>query len=103
MTMHSPHLPAPRTWYPFPLVDRQARAYRVSFRIAEEATWDHRFHDPNGQEISAEELTLLPSDQLFIQSRCDNAVGARTIVLNTFANSNGAGPTLVGSVAADPA
>jgi hypothetical protein len=74
-------LPAPtssaRRWYPLPLVDRAGRTYLVSFRIAEEATWDHRFHDSQGREISADELTLLPADHLFIQSRCDSAVGER--------------------------
>ena len=32
-----------RFWYPFTFKARNARIYRVSFLIAEEATWDHRF------------------------------------------------------------
>lgn len=69
--------PAARLWYPFPLVDRNARTYRVSFLVAEEATWDHRFHDLEGRELASGELALHPADYQFIQSSCDHAVGTR--------------------------
>ncbi len=78
-----------RIWYPFSLVDRNARAYQVSFLIAEEATWDHRFHDMDGREIPAAELALLPLDYRFIQSSCDHAIGARKMPLPQAANANG--------------
>lgn len=83
---------APRIWYPFALVDRNARIYQVSFLIAEEATWDHRFHDMDGSEISAAELALIPTDYRFIQSSCDHAVGARNIQLKPAANGNANAP-----------
>jgi hypothetical protein len=93
----------PRFWYPFPLVDRNARTYRVSFRVAEEATWDHRFHDVNGREIAPDELVLAPLDYRFIQSSCDHAVGSRAIRLMTAANNNGAAPFAPADAAATPA
>ena len=42
-----------RIWYPFTFTSRTQQVYRVSFRIAEEATWDHRYHDLQGTELSA--------------------------------------------------
>ena len=80
----------PRVWYPFPFVDRWAREYRVSFLIAEEATWDHRFHDLDGREIPVGELRLLPPDHRFIQASCDHAVGSPSARLRVpAANGNG--------------
>lgn len=64
-----------RIWYPFTFEDGQSRVYRVSFLVAEEATWDHRFHDLDGTEIAAEDLRLSPSHLRYIQASCDSAVG----------------------------
>ena len=47
-----------RIWYPFTFTGRNARIYRVSFLVAEEATWDHRFHDLEGREIDGANLDL---------------------------------------------
>ena len=55
--------------------DRNRRGYRVSFRISEEGTWDHRFHDCAGREVDPEDLWLAHGDYRFIQSCCDSAVG----------------------------
>ena len=66
-----------RFWYPLALRDRAARIYRVSFRIAEEATWDHRFHDLDGREIETQKLRLTDSDLRCLQAACDSAVGSR--------------------------
>jgi hypothetical protein len=55
--------------------DRNARAYRVSFQIAEEGTWDHKFHDLAGSEISPDDLWLESDDLPVIQANCDLAVG----------------------------
>jgi hypothetical protein len=55
--------------------DRNARAYRVSFQIAEEGTWDHKFHDLAGNEISPDDLWLAHGDLSSIQLTCDQAVG----------------------------
>jgi len=55
--------------------DRNARGYRVSFQIAEEGTWDHKFHDLAGSEISPDDLWLASGDLSSIQSTCDRAVG----------------------------
>lgn len=86
-----------RTWYPFTLIDRSARSYTVSFLIAEEATWDHRFHDADGSEIPAAELALIPADHRFIQASCDHAVGTR---MRPAANGNaGASIALVDTLA----
>jgi hypothetical protein len=65
-----------RIWYPFTFTSRNQRVYRVSFRIAEEATWDHRYHDLQGTELSAVELGLHVSDISRIQASCDAAVGS---------------------------
>jgi hypothetical protein len=55
--------------------DRNARAYRVSFQIAEEGTWGHKFHDLSGNEINPNDLWLEPDDLSVIQANCDLAVG----------------------------
>jgi hypothetical protein len=55
--------------------DRNARTYRVSFQIAEEGTWDHKFHDLAGNEICADDPWLAHGDLSSIQSTCDQAVG----------------------------
>ena len=55
--------------------DRNARAYRISFQIAEEGTWDHKFHDLAGNEINPNDLWLAHGDLSSIQSTCDRAVG----------------------------
>lgn len=94
---------APRIWYPFALVDRNARVYQVSFLIAEEATWDHRFHDTDGSEIPVAELALIPADYRFIQSSCDHAVGARNIQLKQAANANANAPVHLVDAVAGPA
>jgi len=65
--------------HPALFCDRSARPYRVSFRIAEEATWDHRFHDLDGQEIATGTLDLDQRDHRLIQASCDGAVGSATI------------------------
>ena len=65
-----------RIWYPFTFTSRTQQVYRVSFRIAEEATWDHRYHDLQGNELSAVELGLHVSDISRIQASCDAAVGS---------------------------
>lgn len=68
-----------RVWLPFPLSDSNARRFRISFRIAEEATWDHRFHDLDGREIDADELRLSPVELHSVQVSCDAVVGSRRI------------------------
>ena len=92
-----------RAWYPFAFVDRNARPFRVSFRIAEEATWDHHFHDLEGGEIALEELELLQVDHRFIQSSCDHAVGNSNLRLSPPANGNGGAPFALVGTAASPA
>jgi hypothetical protein len=66
-----------RHWYPFTLRDRDGRAYRVSFFIGEEATWDQRFHDLDGREIPLDGLRLAQADLRYIQESCDGTVGAQ--------------------------
>lgn len=66
-----------RIWYPFTLEDRNAQVYRVSFLLAEEATWDHRFHGLDGRQFAAEDLRLTASDLRYIQASCDSAVGSK--------------------------
>jgi len=65
-----------RSWYPFALRDRDGRAYRVSFLIGEEATWDHRFHDLDGREVALTRLRLTKQDLHYIQESCDGSVGS---------------------------
>ena len=65
-----------RIWYPFTFTDRNSQIYRVSFLIAEEATWDHRFHDLDGREIGAASLNLTAAELRSIQASCDGAVGS---------------------------
>jgi hypothetical protein len=69
----------PRVWYPLPFADRNARSYLVSFRIGEEATWDHRFHELDGREVAAGELRLSAADHRVIQTSCDRAVGSSRV------------------------
>ena len=64
--------------------DRNARAYRISFQIAEEGTWDHKFHDLAGNEINPNDLWLAHGDLSSIQATCDRAVGR---VLKPFAET----------------
>lgn len=102
----SPHqtAAAPRRWYPFPFQDGRARPYRVSFLVAEEATWDHRFHDLDGCEISVGELLLLAADHRLIQASCDRAVGEPPINLAMpAANGNGSAQSMPVDAAASPA
>lgn len=80
MQQYVPHLPVTvpqRTVHPVPFRDRSARLYWVSFRIAEEATWDHRFHDTDGREIPGDALDLRLEDHGLIQASCDRVVGTR--------------------------
>ena len=65
-----------RTWHPFTFTSPTQQVYRVSFRIAEEATWDHRYHNLEGSERSAAQLGLNVSDISRIQASCDAAVGS---------------------------
>ena len=65
-----------RIWYPFTFTDRNARVYRVSFLVAEEATWDHRFHDLEGREIDIANLELTLAELRTIQASCDGAIGS---------------------------
>ena len=65
-----------RIWYPFTFTDRNARMYRVSFLVAEEATWDHRFHDLEGHEIDIATLDLTLAELRMIQASCDGAIGS---------------------------
>ncbi len=48
----------------------------MSFLLAEEATWDHRFHDLEGREIDVARLDLTLADLSSIQMSCDGAVGS---------------------------
>jgi hypothetical protein len=66
-----------RFFCPELFADLNARAYRVSFQIAEEGTWDHKFHDLAGKEISADDLWLAHGDLSSIQETCDRAVGRK--------------------------
>ena len=65
-----------RIWYPFTFTDRNAQVYRVSFLLAEEATWDHRFHDLEGREIDVASLDLSLAEVRSVQVSCDGAVGS---------------------------
>jgi hypothetical protein len=65
-----------RIWYPFTFTDRNARVYRVSFLVAEEATWNHRFHDLEGREIDIANLNLTLAELRAIQTSCDGAIGS---------------------------
>ncbi|MFA6140715.1 MAG: hypothetical protein WC684_08330 [Hyphomicrobium sp.] len=65
-----------RIWYPFTFTDRNARVYRVSFLVAEEATWDHRLHDLEGDEIDIASLDLTLAELRTIQASCDGAIGS---------------------------
>ena len=80
-----------RIWYPFTFTSRSEKVYRVSFRIAEEATWDHRYHDLQGTELSATELGLHVSDISRIQASCDAAVGSVYVSVPQHASSALAG------------
>ena len=71
-----------RFWYPFTFTARNARIYRVSFLVAEEATWDHRFHDLDGRELEAASLNLTRAELRAVQVSCDGAVGAEPIAWN---------------------
>ena len=65
-----------RIWYPFTFTGRKAHVYRVSFLVAEEATWDHRFHDLEGREIDISLLELTLAELRMIQASCDGAIGS---------------------------
>jgi hypothetical protein len=65
-----------RIWYPFTFTDRNARSYRVSFLVAEEATWNHHFHDLEGREIDIANLDLTLAELRTIQASCDGAIGS---------------------------
>jgi len=65
-----------RFWYPSTLRDRGLTDYLLSFRIAEEATWDHRFHDLGGNELDPSDLRITQHDFGMIQLICDSVVGA---------------------------
>jgi hypothetical protein len=80
-----------RIWYPFTFTSRTEQVYRVSFRLAEEATWDHRYHDLQGAELSAVELGLHVSDISRIQASCDAAVGSVYVSVTQHASSASAG------------
>jgi len=69
-----------RIWLPYPLADRRGRAYRVTFRLAEEATWDHCFHELDGRLIDVADLDLAPADHAHIQECCDASVGKSFVV-----------------------
>ena len=71
-----------RFWYPFTFKARNARIYRVSLLIAEEATWDHRFHDLDGRELDAPNLNLTRQELRAVQVSCDGAVGSEHIAWN---------------------
>jgi hypothetical protein len=73
-----------RIWYPFTFTDRNAQIYRVSFLIAEEATWDHRLHDLEGREIGVESLHLTVAELRSIQASCDCAVGSANAALDAW-------------------
>ena len=68
-----------RFWHQLILRDWNSRPYRISFRVAEEGTWDHRFHDLDGTEINPEDLWLMPHDYLKIQSMCDAGAGSACV------------------------
>jgi hypothetical protein len=71
-----------RIWYPFTFTGRNSQIYRVSFLIAEEATWDHRFHDLEGREIGDGGLNLTSAELRSIQASCDGAVGSADAALD---------------------
>ena len=71
-----------RFWYPFTFKARNARIYRVSFLIAEEDTWDHRFHDHDGREFDRPSLNLTRDELRAVQVSCDGVVGGENIAWN---------------------
>jgi hypothetical protein len=71
-----------RIWYPYTFTNRQGLVYRVSFRIAEEATWDHRLHDLDGRELGAPGPHLTRAELHAVQVSCDGAVGTEHIARN---------------------
>ena len=96
-----------RYWYPFTFKARNSRIYRVSFLIAEEATWDHRFHDLDGRELEGPSLSLTRAELRAVQVSCDGAVGAEHIAWNGEPNVDArrleqAPQATVGRLAAQP-
>jgi len=77
-----------RAWHHHFFIDQGGRVYRVSFRIAEQATWDHRLHALDGRELEAHELSLSVFDHWFIQVSSDAAVGARRVSFGAPANTD---------------
>jgi len=69
-----------RFWYPSAFTARNGRRFRVSFLIAEEATWDHRLHDLDGCEIGTHLLALTRQELRAVQVSCDGIVGSQLIV-----------------------
>ncbi|CAN1721548.1 conserved protein of unknown function [Hyphomicrobium sp. 1Nfss2.1] len=78
----------PRAWHRHFFIDHAGHVYRVSFRIGEQATWDHRFHELDGRELAADELALSSFHLWFIQVSCDAAVGAKRVTFAAPANVN---------------
>ncbi|HWK37575.1 MAG TPA: hypothetical protein VNR88_01545 [Hyphomicrobium sp.] len=68
-----------RFWYPSAFTARNGRRFRVSFLIAEEATWDHRLHDLDGSEIAGELISLTRPELRSVQVSCDGIVGTQLI------------------------
>jgi len=66
-----------RFWYPSAFTARNGRRFKVSFLIAEEATWDHRLHDLDGREIAAELVSLTRPELRAVQVCCDAVVGTQ--------------------------
>jgi hypothetical protein len=69
-----------RFWHQLMFRDRNSRPYQLSFRVAEEGTWDHRFHDVDGAVLNPDDLWLSQEDFLKIQPMCDNGVGGELVV-----------------------
>jgi len=78
----------PRAWHSNFFIDRAGHVYRVSFRIGEQATWDHRLHGLDGRELAPAELSLSAFHHWFIQMSCDAAVGARRVNFAPPANTD---------------
>ena len=64
-----------RFWHPATFTARTGRRFKVSFLIAEEATWDHRLHDLDGSEIAADLVSLTRVELRSVQVSCDGIVG----------------------------
>jgi len=66
-----------RFWHPSTFTARNGRRFRISFLVAEEATWDHRLHDLDGSEMAEDHASLTRLELRSVQVSCDGIVGTQ--------------------------